>query len=410
MKLGNAQSKLTLASVFFTFFIDNLSWAIVFPIFAPYFLGEHTALFSPSVSTSTRTLLLGFFLMAFSLGQFVGAPLLGEYADRKGRKKALAISTLFSLGGLALSAWSMEVHNLWLLFLGRVVTGVFAGNMSICIACISDLSEDEKLRGKRFGVLSLIAGVSFVVGAFLGGKLSDPTLSSLFSLSFPLWVATVLTLVNFVFVVLGCFETSTTHEGHSFDLFESVRKLKEAFTSKRMGHLYMVYFLFLFAWVILFQFTPVLFVDKFDFTSSNIGDVALFMGFCWAIGSSVLNGMLLARFSTLRILEVSLMGFTALSTTLVFLSHVYTALAVLAGCTIIGGLAWPLCNSVISSEAPREAQGKVLGMSQSIQSLAMALAPAVGGVAYQAMSGLPFLVGAGASLLAGLVYFRLKQR
>ena len=402
-------NKWTLASVFFTFFIDNFSWAIVFPIFAPYFLAEHSTLFSADVSMATRTMLLGFFLMAFSLGQFIGAPLLGEYADRRGRKKALATSTLLSLAGLALSAWSVQEHNLWLLFVGRLMTGVFAGNMSICVACISDLSPDEKSRGKRFGHLSLTAGISFVLGAFIGGKLADSSLSSWFSFALPLWLASGLTAINFVFVLLAKFETTHKHEAHPFSLFESVRKLRNALRSKRLGRLYAVYFLFLFAWVILFQFTPVLLVDRFDFTSSNISDAVLFMGCFWGMGSTVLNHWLLNRFSTLRILEVSLIGFTALSTTLIFLDHVYSALIAIAGCTLIGGLAWPLCNNVISSEAPREAQGKVLGMSQSIQSLAMALAPAVGGVAYQGLAGLPFLLGAFSSLCAGLVYFRLKR-
>jgi MFS family permease len=70
--------KITLFSVYFTFFVDTLSWAIVFPIFAPYFLDPHNVLFSASVSTATRTTILGLFLMAFSFGQFLGAPIMGE--------------------------------------------------------------------------------------------------------------------------------------------------------------------------------------------------------------------------------------------------------------------------------------------------------------------------------------------
>src|SRR5690606_34294193 len=67
---GMLKKRLTLASVFFTFFIDNLCWAIVFPIFAPYFLDPENKLFTPDVSIAERTTMLGFFLMAFSLGQF----------------------------------------------------------------------------------------------------------------------------------------------------------------------------------------------------------------------------------------------------------------------------------------------------------------------------------------------------
>jgi len=271
------------------------------------------------------------------------------------------------------------------------------------------LSADEKQKARRFGKLSLTAGVSFVLGAFAGGKLSDPELSAMFSLSFPLWVATGLTLLNFLLIVLGCGETGTLHNGAKFDLWESFKSLKPILQTTRLRQIYAIYFLFLFAWMLLFQFTPVLVVDRFSFTSSDIGDLALFMGVCWAIGSGWLHHRLLGKFTPLKVLEGCFLFFTGFCVLLTFLDHVYTAMLVLGGATAIGGLGWPLCTGVISSEAPKEMQGKALGLSQSVQSLAMAVAPAVGGVAYQLMGGLPFLVGAVASLGAGAVYLRLKK-
>ena len=181
-------SKLSLAAIFFTFFIDNLCWSIVFPIFAPYFLDPNNVLFSSSIDEAMRNKILGFFLMAFSLGQFFGGPLVGEYADRSGRKKALAVSIVFTFIGLGVTAWSMKMHILWLLFFGRLMTGFFASNLSICLACISDLSATEKSKVKRFGMLSVLGGLSFILGALIGGKLSDPSLSSAFSPDLPLWI------------------------------------------------------------------------------------------------------------------------------------------------------------------------------------------------------------------------------
>ena len=193
-------SKLSIASVFFTFFIDNLCWSIVFPIFAPYFLDPGNVLFSSDVGDAIRNKILGLFLMAFSLGQFFGGPFLGEYADRNGRKRALAVGIFFTLAGLAVTAWSMKTHVLWLLFAGRVITGFFASNLSICLACISDLSPNEKAKVRNFGYLSVLGGVSFILGAFIGGKLSDASLYSGFTPDFPLWVAAALTGFNFLFV------------------------------------------------------------------------------------------------------------------------------------------------------------------------------------------------------------------
>ena len=44
-----------------------------------------------------------------------------------------------------------------------------------------------------------------------------------------------------------------------------------------------------------------------------------------------------------------------------------------------------------------------------MQSLAMAAAPLIGGVAFTASLVLPFLIGAIAILLAGILYFTLKE-
>ncbi|MDE3045021.1 MAG: MFS transporter [Verrucomicrobiota bacterium] len=400
---------LSLASIFLTFFIDNLSWSIVFPLFAPYFLESQVHVFSADVSLQTRTTILGFFLMAFSLGQFLGAPVIGEYADRNGRRKALLMSVFFTCFGFALTAWSMERDNLYLLFLGRLITGIFASNMSICLACVTDLSPDEKQKAKRFGYLSFLAGLSFILGAFVGGKISDPTISPLFTFTFPLWVATFFSLINFLFILFGFRETSPINSEVQFDFLECFRNLKEALQTEQIKRIYAIYFLFLFAWTMLFQFVPVLVVTKFDFTNSTIGDLALFMGICWAIGSGYLNKILVKRFLPLRVLEVSLILFTILCAVIIFPKHLYGTLGVLAGCVVLGGLAWPLCTSFISNVAPRNIQGKVLGISQSVQSLAMALAPALGGVVYQGYTGFPFLLGAFASLIAAGLYFTLKD-
>lgn len=404
------KKKLSLFAVFFTFFVDNLSWSIVFPIFAPYFLDPNNQIFSPEISKAFRTTVLGLFLMAFSLGQFLGAPVMGEYADRHGRKKALAWGVFFTLGGLALSAWSMQIHSLFLLFIGRLITGLFASSNSICLACVSDLSDNEKSKVKNFGYLSVVAGLSFVLGAFLGGKLSDPTIYHLFSANFPLWLAAGLTFFNLLFVLLGFKETSHEDLKTKFDLLESFHNIKTALRTEKIKRVYLVYFLFLFAWTAIFQFSPVLMVSKFSYTNSNIGDLALYMGICWAIGSGYLNKMLLRHFDSLKILEACLIAFTVLCALFVVPMHLYGILGILGLCVIIGGLAWPLCTGMISNLAPRHFQGKILGVSQSIQSLAMAVAPLICGMAYTVFSGLPFLIGAGATFIAGLVYFTLKDR
>ncbi|HEV7735765.1 MAG TPA: MFS transporter [Chlamydiales bacterium] len=399
------RKKLGLFAVFCTFLIDALSWSIVFPIFAPFFLDVENHLFSASMSIATRTTILGLFLAAFSLGQFIGAPLLGEFADRRGRKKTLSISVFFTLVGLALTAWSIQSENLYFLFVSRILTGIFAGNMSICMACIADLCPEQEERIKQFGKISVISGISFILGAFLGGKLSDPTVSSLFFPALPLWLATCLTLVNFFFVLFAFPETMNKQMDEPMSVRSYFSNMRKALRGRNVQSMYAIYFLFLFAWTLVLQFVPVLMVRHFHFTNSNLGDLALFMGICWASGSGVLNHLLVKCVSSIKIMEGCLLFFTVLCFLLIFPMPIYKVLAVMAFCVIVGGLAWPHCSGMISQAAPAQMQGNFMGLSQSLQSLAMGIAPAIGGVAYQGFSGFPFLLGALATLTAAILYF-----
>jgi len=398
------KEKLSLASIFFTFFVDNLSWSIVFPVFAPFFIDPSNELFSSDVSIAARTTILGVFLMSFPLAQFFGAPIIGEYADRFGRKKSLVYTIFFTVIFFGLTAYSMQKEMLWLLFISRFFTGIFSGNLSICLASVADLSSNEKIRIKNFGYLAVIAGLSFIVGAFIGGKLSDPDYGAFFNPALPFWVAMGLAFINLLFVAFAFTETGKVDPSVKFDFLHGIHNIQKALRTKKIKSIYAIYFLFMFSWNILLQFTPVLLVDSFDFDNSEIGDVAAYMGVCWALGSSYVTRFMLKRFAPIKVLEFSLLLFTVFCSTILFLKEINWVLIVIGICVILTGVAWPLCTNLISSRADKDMQGKVLGISQSMQSLAMAISPLVGALTYFYM-GFPFLIAVLTSFMAGLFYF-----
>ncbi len=399
---------ISFASVLFTYFVDNLGWAIVFPIFAPLFLDSQNLIFSADVATSTRMTILGIFLAAFPFGQFLGAPILGELADKYGRKNALVLSIILTFVGYLISGWSIHTKNLIWLFIGRIITGLFSGNLSVCLASISDLSLTEKTKARNFGLLSVLTGFSFILGAFLGGKFSDSTVVKFFNPALPLWMASLLSLVNLFFIIFAFKETIEIKKDVKFDLLEGIHNIRDALKTKNIKVTYVIYFLFVFAWTILFQFSPVLLIKKFSFSNSQIGNIAAFMGVCWAIGAGPVHKILSKRFSPIKILDVSLLVFTILCGFVGFPRQIIGVILLLGFCVIIGGLAWPLCATIISNKAPQKMQGKIMGMSQSMQSLAMVISPVVGGISEQLYVHLTFLIASLASFIAGLIYIRAK--
>lgn len=400
--------KATLLSVFFTYFVDNLGWAIAFPIFAPLFIDTPNIFFASSVESATRTIVFGVFLAIFPLAQFFSAPLLGEFADRNGRKKAFLISIFLTFCGYCITALGVQLCSLPILFFGRLITGLFAGNLSICLATISDLSEDNHKKLKNFGIVSILSGFSFIFGAFMGGKLADVETSSLFFPAFPFWIAAILSLINLMFILFAFSETFALHKEITFDFLEGVHNIQKALKTKRLKSSFFIYFLFTISWTIIFQFTPVLVIRKFHFDFSDIGDMSAFMGVCWSLGAFFTHMRFMKRFSK-KTLEFCLVAFTIFSFFIYQPSTVAGLMLLLALVVFIAGVAWPLCNSIISNLASSESQGKVLGMSQSVQSFAMAISPILGGLTDKIHLTLAFIMAAVFSMFSSIIYFKIKR-
>jgi DHA1 family tetracycline resistance protein-like MFS transporter len=398
--------RLSSATVLFTFLIDNLAWALAFPIFAPFFLDpSHFG----DLTAATRTTLLGLFLGLFSIGQFLGAPLIGDYADRKGRRRAFLVSNFFTFVGMGLTSFGIQVESLPMLFFGRLVTGLFAGNMSLCFVALADISADEAEKLKRYGSLSLMAGLSFVFGAFVGGKLSDPEIYPAFNAHIPFWIATGMCGINFLAVGLFFKETFPIPIDRPFRFFASLENVRVAFSTESLRKIFTIFFLFLFSWTLLIQFTPVLFVRSFHFHSGEIGDLSLYIGVWWALGAMILERFLLPKLTTWKILEGGLLTFTLATSLIIFADEIQVVLLLVALSAMTSGAAWPVCNGVLSNLASREFQGRILGVSQSIQSLAMGLAPLLGGWLDRGSPKITFATAAVACLTAAALYYTVKK-
>lgn len=348
--------------------------------------------------------------MAFSLGQFLGAPIIGDYADRHGRKKALLMTIACTFIGLILTAYSMSYYLLSVLFISRFITGVFASNGSVCLAAAGDLSQSTAHKTKNFGRFSVLAGVSFILGALVGGKLSDPTVSSLFFPELPIWIAAFFSACNFLFVALFFTETMKINTSKKLAPFSSLKNIKFALHETRLHTLYIIYFLFIASWTILLQFLPVLMIQRFSFTSSNLGDFALYVGVCWAFGSSQMKEFLLEYTSAKTLLKICLVIVSLLTLYVSFPLEIYTMLGIVGIGTVLGGIVWPLCTLRISSLASQNMQGKILSIGQSVQALGTTVAPLVGGVTFQVSFHEPFLLAGLMTGVSAFLYWNYERK
>jgi DHA1 family tetracycline resistance protein-like MFS transporter len=354
--------------ILLTYLIDHLGLAIVFPIFTPLVLNGHFAHshFIP------KSYVLALVIIAFPIAQFFGAPLIGSLSDRIGRKKALIATVLGTAAGYSIISFGAEWDSLSVLVLGRAWTGFFAGNLTLCLSALYDMSHDDKTKTDNFSLLATAGGLSFIIAVLIA--------ESLFSAapSFPFWFTSGLSLVNFVLIVFFFKETlpiqkDKPHLLHGFQHMLFVFKIKE------LRKIYLVYFFFVLSWIPTLQFLPINISKTFGTPSDFQKTAFIGLGIIWSLVNLIFNPFLHRKFTTHKILSCALPLLSLVLLTTHFLGELTSFLVVFGLAVVAGALTWTNTLILLSNAAPQDIHGKILGMNQSVGATATLIGLAIAG-------------------------------
>jgi EmrB/QacA subfamily drug resistance transporter len=150
-------------------------WAVLGAILLTLFLGAldqtvvGTAL--PRIVTDLKgNELYSWVVTAYLLSSTVTVPVYGKFSDVFGRKPMLLVGVGIFLAGSWLSGLS---QNMTELIAFRALQGLGAGAIfPIALAVIGDLFSARE-RGRYQGLFGAVFGLSFIVGPFVGGWLTD---------------------------------------------------------------------------------------------------------------------------------------------------------------------------------------------------------------------------------------------
>ncbi|MCA9376517.1 MFS transporter [Candidatus Nomurabacteria bacterium] len=391
-----------------TIFIDLLGVGIVIPILAPLFLSPGSSILPMEYTYEQRTLLIGLISATYPIMQFFGAPLLGSLSDRYGRKPTLILSLFGTFFGYILFGIGIIQHSLPLMFIGRAIDGFTGGNISIAQSAIADMTKPEE-RARNFGFIGMAFGLGFILGPYIGGKLVDPTIVSWFSNSTPYFFTAGLTLINILSLFLLFPETLKEKIKSPIGVMTGFRNLRKAISMTTLRKLFLVSFLLTFGFNFFTQFFNPFLIQKFEVTPSQAGDIFAYMGLFVALFQGGLLPFLNKRFNSSQILNVSIFGISLAFLLLLLpnkLLGIYLILPILA---LFQGLTQPNVTALISNNAKENSQGDILGVNQSINSLAQAIPPIISGFIFSINISLPILVGAGATLLAWMIFLVKKS-
>ena len=154
-----ANKKHALTFVTITVLLDTIGFGIILPVMPEFLVSLG------NISLSEASSLSGFLIASYAVTNFFFAPILGGLSDRFGRKPLLVVSLFFFAISYLLAGFATA---LWVLFLGRILTGVTSATYAVANALIADVSPPEE-RAQNFGLLGVAFGLGFFIGPALGG-------------------------------------------------------------------------------------------------------------------------------------------------------------------------------------------------------------------------------------------------
>ena len=347
--------------VFITVFIDLLGFGIIIPLMPFYATHFGASAFQ-----------VGMLATSFSLMQFLFAPLWGRWSDVVGRRPVILIGLL----GSAISYLTFGLaQSLTVLFVSRCLGGIAGANIPTAQAFIADTTTPEN-RAKGMGMVGAAFGLGFIFGPALGGFLSQ------WGYEAPALFAAALSFANFIAALALLPESLPPERRTAARRLTRLEAFEHALNRPRLPTVLVVFFLIVAAFASFESMFALYGEARFGFNSVTIGYLFSGVGVILAVVQGLLVGRVVARVGEHRLAPVAI-GLLSVGLMLVTVAGSIPALA--AACALIAvgmGFQSPSMLSVISQLSDPADQGSMLGVSQSLGSLARIVGPLWGGFVF----------------------------
>jgi len=360
----------------------------------------------------------------YSLCQLFGAPILGRWSDRVGRRRVLLISQagtflswLILLAAFALPRTTLvDISSsltggftltlpLVVLFLARALDGLTGGNVSVANAYVADVTTGDE-RAAAFGKMAVSSNLGFVLGPAIAAGLGATILGPVA----PVSAAALISLMAMVAIVWRLPESNPCTLSTSPEA-TSVRKVfgqehrdcvqlegeqpavGELLGRRNLRVLFVMHFLVMLGFNFFYVAFPVHAVEGLGWSLTSTGTFFAVMG----LAMVVVQGPVLSRLSR-RVREPTLIVAGSLGLALGFLLFdTADTLVVYAGVGLIAlgnGIMWPSVLALMSKIAGDRYQGAVQGLAGSLGAVASVAGLIVGGALYSGFGARVFWLSA----------------
>lgn len=351
-------SRHAVSFVLLVVFLDMMGVGLILPVLPKLI----EAVGEMSVAEASR--IGGGMFAAFSLAQFVAAPLMGALSDRFGRRPLL----LLAIGGLGVDfLFHAVAPTVFWLFIGRLIAGVCGSSYVIANAYLADVTAPEN-RARAFGLMGAALGLGFVLGPALGGLLGG------FGPRVPFWVAAAISGANFLYGLVVLPETLPPEkrralnwrEANPLGMFAVFRR------ARGQGRFVAVYALYFFGSAVYPAIWSFWGIAKFGWSEAMIGVSLAAFGMVWAVVQGGLTGPAARWIGEER---AALLGLFVAMAAAVGYGFAGGIVAVVVLLVFHGpdGFVQPMLTAMMSRAVPEEEQGALQGGLGAISNLMMLL-------------------------------------
>jgi DHA1 family multidrug resistance protein-like MFS transporter len=367
----------------FTLVVVMLGFGIIIPIL-PFYVERYGG----------GGVAMGSLMSAFSVAQFIFAPIWGDLSDRYGRKPILMIGMLGNAVSHVLFALSTE---LWMLTASRALDGILSSaTLPTAMAFISD-STSEKDRGGGMGIVGAAFGVGMVLGPGIGGIMAGMSLQA------PFYLAAALSMVSLFLVWVLLPESLPAEQRTPASVRIQGPKMGEMLRalSGPIGFLLVLAFLHNFALTNFEGIYSFYAQKRYGYDEKTVGLILTVVGLVSAIAQGVLTGILSKRFGDSLVVRASLLA-SIFGFALMILPESLPMVLSAAGFFVLtNAMLRPGVASLISKKTDI-GQGAAMGLNNSFMSLGRIIGPLWAGAALDINLNFPFLTGAAIMLVAYL--------
>ena len=415
----------SLLVIFLTVMIDLLGFALVLPLLP---------LYARQYSVDETGLTIGLLMASFSIMQFLFAPLWGKLSDRVGRRPVLIVGLLGSVICYTLFGVATLMQSLPLLFATRIGAGIAGATISTAQAYIADVTTVEN-RSKGMALIGMAFGIGFTFGPLVG-FLALPNGAGVPG---P-WPGFVAALLSAVALALACFllpeSLTASRESHSRKLFD-LAGFGAALSIPSIFMVLLAIFVCVFSFGN-FETTLSLLIEEgqatgdatpaagqevtsdsvsargpFAFSYGNVCLTYAYIGFTLTLVQGVvvrrMSGKVPEGVASAVGAGLQILGFTLM---ILAITQASVSLLLIALFSVVAGFSimQPNLNAMLSRRSDPARQGLILGVGQSVSSMARILGPLVGIPLYYQLNHLPYCVAAALMLLGLLLVLGAATR